>query len=111
MVVTSTCWSQCSILTSYFDPTMAPDDPPPKGVPRRSAGRQSGMIGALPGAELHPALINGTAGVVITVHGRPYAVMGFTVAQGKIVEIDAIADPARVEAIAASVLNDEGRSI
>jgi RNA polymerase sigma factor (sigma-70 family) len=69
------------------------------------------LIGALPGAELHPALINGTAGVVITVHGRPVAVMGFTVAQGKIVEIDAIADPARVATIVSSVLNDEGRSI
>jgi RNA polymerase sigma factor (sigma-70 family) len=65
------------------------------------------VIGALPGAQLHPALINGTAGVVITVHGRPYAVMGFTVAQGKIVEIDAIADPDRVRGIAAAVLENE----
>jgi RNA polymerase sigma factor (sigma-70 family) len=65
------------------------------------------VIGALPGAQLHPALINGTAGVVITVHGRPYAVMGFTVAQGKIVEIDAIADPDRVRRIAAAVLENE----
>jgi RNA polymerase sigma-70 factor (ECF subfamily) len=56
-------------------------------------------------------LINGAAGVVITVRGRPFAAMGFTVAQGKIVEIDAIADPARVKTIAAVVLNDEGRSI
>jgi hypothetical protein len=69
------------------------------------------LIGALSGAELHPALINGAAGVVITVRGRPFAAMGFTVAQGKIVEIDAIADPARVKTIAAVVLNDEGRSI
>jgi hypothetical protein len=30
--------------------------------------------------------------------------MGFTVSDGKIVEIDAIADPKRVERIAASVL-------
>ena len=65
------------------------------------------LIGALPGAELHPALVNGTAGMVITVHGRPYAVMGFTVADGKIIEIDAIADPERVRRIAAAVLGDE----
>jgi RNA polymerase sigma factor (sigma-70 family) len=83
----------------------------PKVFHGAAAVANQALIGALPGAELHPALINGTAGVVITVHGRPYAVMGFTVAQGKIVEIDAIADPARVEAIAASVLDDEGRSI
>jgi RNA polymerase sigma factor (sigma-70 family) len=61
----------------------------------------------LPGAELHPALVNGTAGMVITVHGRPYAVMGFTVVDGKIIEIDAIADPERVGRIAAAVLSEE----
>jgi RNA polymerase sigma factor (sigma-70 family) len=65
------------------------------------------LLGALPGAELHPALVNGTAGMVITVHGRPYAVMGFTVADGKIIEIDAIADPERVGRIAAAVLSEE----
>jgi RNA polymerase sigma factor (sigma-70 family) len=62
---------------------------------------------ALPGAELYPALVNGTAGMVITVHGRPYAVMGFTVVDGKIIEIDAIADPERVGRIAAAVLSQE----
>jgi RNA polymerase sigma-70 factor (ECF subfamily) len=45
--------------------------------------------------------------VVITVDGRPFAVMGFTVNEGKIVEIDAIADPDRVRRIAAAVLGDE----
>jgi RNA polymerase sigma-70 factor, ECF subfamily len=83
----------------------------PKVFHGAAAVANQALIGALPGAELLPAVINGAAGVVITVHGRPYAVMGFTVAQGKIVEIDAIADPARVETIAAAVLYDEGRSI
>ncbi len=58
-----------------------------------------------PSAVLHPALVNGTAGVVVTVGGRPYAVMGFTVAGAKIVEIDAIAEPERVARIAATVLD------
>jgi hypothetical protein len=48
-----------------------------------------------------------TDGAVITVAGRPIAVMGFTVAEGKIVEIDAIADPERVRWIAATVLTAE----
>jgi RNA polymerase sigma factor (sigma-70 family) len=65
------------------------------------------LLGALPAAELHPALVNGAAGVVITVRGRPYAVMGFTVADGKIIEIDAIADPDRVSRIATAVLSNE----
>jgi hypothetical protein len=33
--------------------------------------------------------------------------VGFTVAEGKIVEIDAIVDPERVQRIAAAVLGDE----
>src|SRR5713101_8375050 len=60
-----------------------------------------------PTARLRPALVNGAAGVVVTVAGRPFAVMGFTVAGGKIVEIDAIADAERVRRIAAGVLTDE----
>jgi RNA polymerase sigma factor (sigma-70 family) len=62
------------------------------------------LVGAFPAAELHPALVNGAAGVVVTVAGRPFAVLGFTVTQGRIVEIDAIADPERVGRIAAAVL-------
>ncbi len=64
------------------------------------------LMAALPQAQLHPALVNGAAGVVVTVDGRPFAVMGFTVSDGKIVEIDAIGDPERVERIAAAVLSD-----
>jgi RNA polymerase sigma factor (sigma-70 family) len=64
------------------------------------------FMSALPSAELHPALVNGTAGMVVTVGGRPFSVMAFTVAEGKIVEIDAIADPERVRRIAAAVLGD-----
>jgi hypothetical protein len=64
------------------------------------------IFGALPGSELHQALVNGAPGVVVTVKGRPYAVVGFTVAEGKILEIDAIADPQRVQRIAAAVLSE-----
>jgi RNA polymerase sigma factor (sigma-70 family) len=73
-----------------------------------AVARQSlrGLRAALPAALVSPALVNGTAGVVITVGGRPIAVMGFIVAEGKIVEIDAIADPERVHRIAAAVLTD-----
>jgi RNA polymerase sigma factor (sigma-70 family) len=63
----------------------------------------SGLATALRAAQLRPALVNGAAGVVVTVHGRPVTVMGFTVADGKIAEIDAIADPERVRKIATAV--------
>src|SRR5919112_1314244 len=42
------------------------------------------------------ALVNGAAGVVVAPRGRPFAVMGFTVRGGKIVDIDVLADPARL---------------
>jgi len=43
-----------------------------------------------------PILVNGAAGVVVTLGGQPVAVIGFTVSRGKIVEIDAITDPERL---------------
>jgi ketosteroid isomerase-like protein len=46
-----------------------------------------------------PALVNGAAGVVVTVAGQPVAVLGFTVSRGKIVEIDAIMGTLRVPMI------------
>jgi RNA polymerase sigma-70 factor (ECF subfamily) len=58
-------------------------------------------------AEVHPALVNGSAGAVITLRGRPFAVMGFTIVEGKIVEIDAFGDPERVRRVAAAVLGDQ----
>jgi RNA polymerase sigma factor (sigma-70 family) len=62
---------------------------------------------ARPIVHLRPALVNGAAGVVVTLDGQPMTVMGFTVAEGKIVEIDSIADPERVRRVAAAVLADE----
>jgi RNA polymerase sigma factor (sigma-70 family) len=56
------------------------------------------------GAQLHPALINGAVGVVITRNGQPSSVMGFTVDNGKIIQIEAIHDPDRVRRLAAAVL-------
>jgi RNA polymerase sigma factor (sigma-70 family) len=72
-----------------------------------AAVARQALMGALPAAHLHPALVNGAAGVVVTVGGRPFAVLGFTVTEGRIVEVDAIADPERVRRIAAAVLSDE----
>ena len=108
MAAISTPWSHCCIPTSCCAPTTADRRPAaPKITHGAAAVASQALLGALPGAELHPALVNGAAGVVITVRGRPYAVMGFTVADGKIIEIDAIADPDRIQRIAAAVLSDQ----
>jgi hypothetical protein len=53
-----------------------------------------------------PVLVNGAAGAVLAPGGRPVAVMGFTIAGGKIVEIDVLADPERLRQLDVSVLGD-----
>jgi ketosteroid isomerase-like protein len=55
---------------------------------------------------VRPALVNGAAGVVVAPRGRPFSVMGFTVAGGRIVEIDALADPARLRRLQLTFLED-----
>jgi RNA polymerase sigma factor (sigma-70 family) len=55
---------------------------------------------------VRPALINGAAGVVVTPKGRPFSVMAFTVRNGKIAAIDALADPKRLAELDLTVLDD-----
>jgi RNA polymerase sigma-70 factor, ECF subfamily len=52
-------------------------------------------------AHLSPALVNGAAGVVVTVRGRPVAVIGFMIVNGKIAEMDALADTERLTSLLA----------
>lgn len=42
-------------------------------------------------------LVNGVPGVAVAPQGKPFSVLAFTVAGGKIVAIDALADPERLE--------------
>jgi hypothetical protein len=53
------------------------------------------------------ALVNGAPGIVRWFSdGRPMAVLGITVARRKIVEIDILADPARLRQLDLAVLED-----
>ncbi|MGK3200699.1 sigma-70 family RNA polymerase sigma factor [Amycolatopsis sp. MEPSY49] len=61
-------------------------------------------LGAGGGVVRH-ALVNGAAGVVATREGRPFSVLGFTVAGGRIVEIDILADPERLSRLDLAVLD------
>jgi RNA polymerase sigma-70 factor (ECF subfamily) len=70
----------------------------------RQAGRGLRSLFVSPGMRLRPALVNGAAGVVITADRGPVTMIGFTIADGTIVEIDAISDPQRLPTIAAAVL-------
>jgi hypothetical protein len=53
-----------------------------------------------------PRPVNGAAGVVVAPGGRPFSVMAFTVTQGRIVAIDALADPARLSELDLTTLDD-----
>jgi RNA polymerase sigma-70 factor, ECF subfamily len=56
---------------------------------------------------VRPALVNGVAGLVAWLpDGRPLAVLGLTVRGGKIVEIDILADAARLDQIDLAMLKD-----
>jgi len=71
-------------------------------------GDRPPVVGARPVAErilargsrlaphARPAIVNGNAGVIVVPGNVPVAVVGFAVAEGRIVEIDLIADPAKL---------------
>ena len=77
-------------------------------VPRILRGAQAVASGALGFARLgyvaRRALVNGAPGVVAFADEEPFAVLGFTVAHGKIVEMNVLADPVRVRRLNLTVL-------
>jgi RNA polymerase sigma-70 factor, ECF subfamily len=64
-------------------------------VARQFSGRAQGA---------RPALVNGSVGLVVARHGRLFLVLNLTVRRGKIVEIEAVADPAHLRQLRLSVL-------
>ncbi len=92
----------------------------PNIVLRADAGAVPGLSREVRGAEkvasqaltfarldldMHPALINGAAGIVATRDGKPFSVMGCTVRGGKIAEMDILADRERLEALDLTILD------
>ena len=93
----------CDGLVAVLDPDVVlrsdggarrPDASEVLGGVTAVAGRA--VMFSRPGALVRPALVNGTAGVVVTAGRRPVSVMGFTVTNGKIVEIYSLVDPDRL---------------
>jgi ketosteroid isomerase-like protein len=52
------------------------------------------------------ALVNGAAGMVSFRHGHPFSIAALTIKNGKIAEIDFLADPERVARLDLDVLDD-----
>ena len=71
-------------------------------TPASQVARGAAAVGQLkfmffdPGWSTQPALVNGAAGLIVRLNGRPLSVIAFTVVEGRIAEIDVLADPARV---------------
>jgi RNA polymerase sigma-70 factor (ECF subfamily) len=101
-----------------FDALVAVLDP---DVVLRADGGLTGLSQHVQGAEtvarqalmwsrvdltMRRALINGAAGMVTFLHGRPFSIAAVTVKNGKIVELDFLADPERIGELDLTVLRD-----
>ncbi len=63
----------------------------------RPRSLSSALTYARPARSVRPVLVNGAAGVVIVgPREQPFAVIAFTVIGGKIIAINALADPERL---------------
>ncbi|WP_405408145.1 sigma-70 family RNA polymerase sigma factor [Streptomyces decoyicus] len=82
----------------------------PEGVSKLVRGARAVVEQALTfsrfAAFARPALVNGAPGLVTARGGRPFSVMGFTLAHGKIVEINILADLARLSRLDLTILDD-----
>jgi RNA polymerase sigma-70 factor (ECF subfamily) len=63
-------------------------------------------VGRRFGPFARPALVNGSAGVVVVMDGTLLSVMGFTVVAGRIVAIDVLTDPDRLRELDLTVLDE-----
>lgn len=66
------------------------------------------LMFAQPTAAVRPALVNGAAGVVITIDDQPISLMGFTVTDERIAEIYAIVDPDRLSTLDLAAVTVDG---
>lgn len=62
-------------------------------------------------ASSQPVLVNGEAGVVARVDGRPLSVMGITVADGRIVALHILADPERLARLGLAGPGSDGQPV
>ncbi len=103
-------------LLAVLDPNVvlrADGGPTPAGGTREARGAQAvaglsiSFTRRLAGLAARPALVNGAVGIVSRgPDGQLLSIMGFTIAHGKIVEIDILADVARLAALDLPALDD-----
>jgi hypothetical protein len=98
-------------LLAVLDPdvVLRADRAVPPGAPTEFRGARAVAERAYLFSQLapfaRPALVNGAAGLVVAPRGRPFSVLAFTVTEGKIVEIDIVADPERLRRLDLTALD------
>ena len=98
-------------LVAVLDPDIvlrSDQGPWPEGVAREVRGaenvaRQALMFSRLD-LDIRPALVNGAAGTVTMRDGKLFAIAGFTVRDGRVVEMDILADPERLAQVDLTLL-------
>ena len=98
-------------LVAVLDPDVVSRGDFGPGVPLREArGAETVASNALMfqrlGLEVRPALVNGAVGAVSMRGGKPFSIGAITVKDGKIVEMDFFADPARLAQLDLTILDD-----
>ena len=71
--------------------------PPVRLVRGSQAVAEKALVFSAVSAEARVALVGGSAGIVARAQGRPMTVMGFAVRDGRVIEIDILTDPARLQ--------------
>jgi len=71
----------------------------------RGAAAVAGQALSYAQLDVRPALINGVAGAVAFRHGQPFSIGAVTVRDGKIVELDVLADPERLREFDLTILD------
>jgi RNA polymerase sigma factor (sigma-70 family) len=96
-------------LLALLDPgvVLRADDAAARAGAQREARGARAVAETFSGRALvaRPALLDGVAGAVWASGGRPRVVFDFTIARGKIVEIDLIADPERLGRLDLTILD------
>jgi RNA polymerase sigma factor (sigma-70 family) len=98
-------------LLAVLDPDLVvrADMPVPSGGPSEIRGAAVWAKGAIVYGHLaqltRPALVNGAIGVVVAPRGKLVRALRFTIANGKITEIEVIGDPARLGELDVSIVD------
>jgi len=98
-------------LLAVLDPDLVvrTDVPATRGAPSEIRGAAAWAKGAVAYGHLarltQPALVNGAIGVVVAPRGRLVRALRFTIASGRIAEIEVIGDPARLRGLEVSIVD------